>query len=139
MISRRKARILAFQALYAWDVCRDNLSQILGFAWFEPKKHTEEEDLLFSRVLVSGAVEHIEQIDGLIATHTKNWEIKRLNRVDLAILRMSVYALLYHTEVPPNVTIDEAIEIAREFGTDESYRFVNGILDSIRKATGVSE
>jgi N utilization substance protein B len=68
----------------------------------------------------------------MIKKHLQNWDFSRLNRVDLAILRMSVYSLMYQEEIAPSIVIDEAIGIAREFGTDDSFRFVNGVLDSIR-------
>ncbi len=72
-------------------------------------------------------------IDEKIKEHLEHWDFSRLSRVDLAILRMSVFCLLYQPDIPATVTIDEAIDIAREFGTDDSYRFINGVLDSIQK------
>lgn len=63
----------------------------------------------------------------------KNWDIERIAKVDLAILRTSIYALQFNKEIPATVTIDEAIEIAKQFGSDDSYKFINGILDSVRK------
>lgn len=133
MISRREARILAVQALYAWDFSRGDLEGLLELPWFEKRDSQLEEDLLFTRTLIKGSVEYLDEIDSLIARQSQNWEIDRFNRVDLAILRMSVYAMRWHPEIPLSVTINEAVEIAREFGTDDSYRFVNGILDGIRK------
>jgi N utilization substance protein B len=87
----------------------------------------------FSRLLIAGTIENITVIDGMIKSHLLNWDISRLNRVDLAILRMSVYTLMYQSEIAPSIVIDEAIGISREFGTDDSFRFVNGVLDSIRQ------
>jgi N utilization substance protein B len=69
----------------------------------------------------------------MIRSHLKNWDFSRLNRVDLALLRMSAYTLMYQSDVAPSIVIDEAIGISREYGTDDSYRFINGVLDSIRK------
>ena len=94
----------------------------------------DEKTAAFSRLLVIGTVTHIANVDSMIQKHLVNWEISRLNRVDLAILRMSVYTLMFQGEMPPSVVIDEAVEISREFGSDDSYRFVNGVLDSVRKA-----
>jgi N utilization substance protein B len=68
----------------------------------------------------------------MIKRHLKNWDFSRLNLVDLALLRMSVYTLMFQ-DTPPLVVIDEAVSISREFGTDDSYRFVNGVLDSVRQ------
>jgi len=148
MASRRKARILAFQALYFWESNRvlpaspkDRsfqvpVEELISFAWLEENKRKtlNEEMSVFARALIAGAVENIKEIDALIQKHLDNWDISRLNRVDLAILRMSVYTLLYQTDIPPSIVIDEAIGICREFGADDSYKFVNGVLDSIRKA-----
>jgi N utilization substance protein B len=133
MLSRRKARILAFQALFQWEFNKASLDQLNEFQWSSKAENLSDEDLLFSRLLVAGTLEELDQIDSLIAKQSTNWELKRVNKVDLAILRISVYSLLYQKDIPANITIDEAIEIAREYGTDESFRFVNGVLDGIRK------
>jgi len=145
MASRRKGRILAFQALFSWDFryCETGSVSIpeglLDFSWSEKKITQDEEIAAFSRLLVSGTVENIRVIDSMIEKHLDNWELKRLNRVDLAVLRMSVYTLMFQPELHPSIVIDEAIDISREFGTDDSYRFVNGVLDSVRKSLPSSE
>jgi N utilization substance protein B len=135
MASRRKGRILAFQALYFWESNRVPVEELIGFAWLDEKKLSslDEDIAFFSRALISGAIENIGDIDKKIQDHLENWDITRLNRVDLAILRMSVYSLMFQSDIAPSIVIDEAIGICREFGTDDSYRFVNGVLDSIRK------
>ena len=141
MTSRRKARILAFQALYFWDANRVPVEELIGFAWLEEEKLKSLDESLaaFSRALIAGAVENISEIDILIQKHLDNWDISRLNRVDLAVLRMSAYTLMYQTDIPPSIVIDEAIGICREFGTDESYKFVNGVLDSIKKTLQITQ
>lgn len=135
MASRRKARILAFQALYSWEASGSPLAELLSFSWLEDAKREslDEATAAFSRLLISGTLENLEGVDGLIKGHLKNWDFARLSKVDLAILRMSVYSLAFQDDVPPSIVIDEAIDISREFGSDESYRFVNGVLDAIRK------
>ena len=152
MASRRKGRILAFQALYFWesnrvpvDAAQLPLAQIpleqvpveelVSFAWLEDEKlaSLDEEIAVFSRALIAGTVENIAEIDSMIGRHLENWDISRLNRVDLAILRISAYTLMFQSDIPPSIVIDEAIGISREFGTDDSFRFINGVLDSIRK------
>jgi N utilization substance protein B len=80
-----------------------------------------------------GTIENIQSVDAMIRSHLKNWAFSRVNRVDLAVLRMSTYTLMYQPDIPPTIVINEAISISKEFGTDDSYRFVNGVLDSIRK------
>jgi len=144
MASRRKGRILAFQALYSWDIRYNQTGDasipegLLDFSWADGdvpgSVPIDEKMAAFSRLLVTGTVENILNVDSMIQKRLVNWELSRLNRVDLAILRMSVYALMYQGETPPSVVIDEAVEISREFGSDDSYRFVNGVLDSVRKA-----
>ncbi|MCL2318719.1 MAG: transcription antitermination factor NusB [Treponema sp.] len=142
MGSRRKGRILAFQALFAWDARCSQTGDVslpeglLDFSWAaraDDPPVPDEEMAAFSRLLVTGTVENIIPVDDMIRKHLENWDLKRLNRVDLAVLRMSVYTLMFQPEMPPTVVIDEAICIAKEFGTDDSYRFVNGVLDGVRK------
>ncbi len=120
------------QALYSWDVADPSLEELLDFAWLDPHPGLDE-TLAFSRLLVSGAIEHIEEVDALIRDHLDHWKIERLAKVDLAILRLGTYSLVHQRDIPASITIDEAIDLAREFGSDESYRFVNGVLDAIRK------
>jgi len=131
--SRRKGRILAFQALYWWESNRVPPGELIEFSWLESEKLAELDEGIaaFSRLLITGTIENIEAIDEMIKNHLQHWDISRLNRVDLAILRMSVYTLMYQSEIAPSIVIDEAIGISKEFGTDDSYRFVNGVLDSI--------
>jgi N utilization substance protein B len=135
MASRRKGRILAFQALYAWGVSAAQAGTIpeglLDFTWQEKAQGAGED---FPRLLVLGTIENIHAVDSMIEKHLKNWELSRLNRVDLAILRMSAYTLMYQKDTPASVVINEAIGISKEFGTDESFRFINGVLDSIYRA-----
>ena len=124
MASRRKGRILAFQTLYAWDVsgAMPEMENLSGEAFPD-----------FSKLLVTGTIENIDRIDAMIKRRLENWDFSRLNKVDLAILRISVYALMYQNDTAPSIIIDEAVGISKEFGTDDSYRFINGVLDSIRK------
>ncbi|MDR0569016.1 MAG: transcription antitermination factor NusB [Spirochaetaceae bacterium] len=135
MASRRKGRILAFQSLYAWEVKRGTSGDVLDVSWLEQEKQDAlgQETADFSRLLALGTVENIKAIDGMIRSHLQRWDFSRIKRVDLAVLRMSVYTLMYQPEIHPAIVIQEAIEICNEFGTDESYRFVNGMLDGIRK------
>lgn len=134
-MARRKGRIMAFQALYSWDANRISLDELLDFAWIEDDKREKlgEDGIAFPRLLIAGAIEHMDEIDQKIKENLTNWDFDRLNKVDLAILRMSVYSLLYQKDMHPSIVIDEAIDISKEFGSDESFRFINAILDSIRK------
>jgi N utilization substance protein B len=135
MASRRKGRILAFQALYCWDSNQVPVSELLDFSWLESEKlaSLDQSIAAFSRALIAGTIENIKAVDRTITDHLQNWDISRLNRVDLAIIRMSAYTLMFQSDIAPSIVIDEAIGISKEFGTDDSFRFINGVLDSIRR------
>jgi N utilization substance protein B len=139
--SRRKARILAVQALYAWDMSGQTLADLLSFEWLDEdkKEHYEPDILDFSKLMIAGTIEQIDVIDSIIKQHLEHWTFERLRKVDLAILRVGAYSILYQDDIAPQISIDEAIEIAKEYGSEDSYRFVNGVLDGIRKdKAGVS-
>ena len=134
MASRRKSRILAFQALYFWESNKVPVEELTNFAWLDEDKlkNLDEGMAVYSRMLVVGAIENIDAVDDMIKKHLQNWDISRLNRVDLAILRMSVYTLMFQKDISPSIVIEEAIGICVEFGANDSYKFVNGVLDSVR-------
>ena len=140
MASRRKARIVAFQALYAWDASSMEFDELLSFSWLgeESAASTDEELKTFAGLIVSGTVENIESIDALIKKHLEHRAFERHKKVDLAILRVSVYSLVFQSDIPARITIDEAIEIAKEFGAEDSYRFINGVLDAVWKERGTA-
>ncbi|MGI5058267.1 transcription antitermination factor NusB [Treponema pectinovorum] len=135
-VSRRKGRILAFQGLYSWDVGGINKDEVLALSWATEDSDGEVLDMetsTFARVLIAGAIENQAQIDELIKSNLKGWNFDRVNKVSLAILRMSVYALLFQKEVPASIVIDEAIDIAKEYGQDDAFKFVNAVLDNINR------
>lgn len=132
-MSRRKGRVLAFQGLYSWDVGKNPLEEVLAFTWPEAK---DEEAEAFAALVISGAVEHLSEIDEKISSHlAENWTMERLNKVSLAIMRVSVYELMYQEAADKKVVIDEAVEIAKKYGEDGSYKFINAILDKISSDT----
>ncbi len=135
MASRRKARILAFQALYAWDSSGGKAEGLLDFDWLDEEKRfsLDDEVAAFARLLIAGTLESVQAVDAAIKSHLQNWSFERLKRVDLAVLRLGAYSLLYQRDIPAQITIDEAIEIVKEYGSEDSYRFVNGVLDGIWK------
>jgi N utilization substance protein B len=135
MGARRQGRILAFQSLFRYDLSQATLPELLDFSWYNAE-HGEklgEEAAAFARLLIEGTIERLSEIDRGIIEQLENWDFSRLARVDCAILRISAYCLLYQKDIPPSVTIDEAIQIAKEYGSDESYKFINGVLDAIAK------
>ncbi|MBN2508820.1 MAG: transcription antitermination factor NusB [Spirochaetales bacterium] len=136
MGSRRKGRILAFQGMFSYEM-NPAQTDVLAFNWLEDeRKNTyDEQTLVFASLLLKGTLDHVQEIDGIIRSHLEHWDFSRLNKVDLAVLRISVYSLLYQREIPSTVTINEAISISKLYGTDESYRFINGVLDSVKKSS----
>ncbi len=136
MGSRRKARVLAFQALFSWDSNREGAGELNSFLWLDDEMRSRYDDdvLVFARLILNGTIENIEAVDKIIEDNLEHWDLNRVGKVDLAILRMSVYALKFQKDIPHTVTIDEAIDIAKIYGSDESYRFINGVLDGIIKS-----
>nr|MBP3282159.1 transcription antitermination factor NusB [Treponema sp.] len=148
-MSRRKSRILAFQGLYSIEVGNNSLEDVLRFDWNNSQLESEQdsdnsgseksqeeipsENIVYARMLVSGTMEHLGEIDEIIKMHLKSWDISRVNKVSLSILRMSVYSLKYQPELLPSIVIDEAIHLAKSFGPSDSFKFVNAILDNIKK------
>lgn len=136
MPSRREARILAVQALYSWDVTGVLSEELLQFRW--RKDEWSDQDLLFPALLVHGTIEQIGGVDEAIRRHLTGWSFERLQLVDRAILRVATYELLFQKEVPASVAINEAVEIAKEYSSDEAFRFVNGVLDGVWREAGRS-
>jgi len=137
---RRKGRILAFQTLYAYELCSPGArsapaEQHLDFPWIDESSRDKinPESMDFARLIAGGTIQNLTEIDEQIKIQLEHWDFSRLNKVDQAILRMGVYSLLFQKDIPASVTIDEAVDISKEYGTDESYRFINGVLDGIRK------
>lgn len=107
---------------------------LLTFPWAERAgKEVHDEDFLFSQLLFLGTVEHINEIDALIIKNLENWDFNRLKLVDKAILRLGTYSLLFQQDTDPRIVINEAVSIARTYGTDDSFKFVNAVLDSIKR------
>jgi transcription antitermination protein NusB len=134
---RRKARELALQALYQIEITGDTSASAvdLFLSHFEGAAAAKE----FARQLVSGVVSRRLEIDRRIAQSTEHWKLGRLAKVDLVLLRMGTYELLFCPDIPVNVSLDEAIEIAKRFGTGDSPGFINGVLDQVARASGVKD
>jgi len=139
MGSRRQARIIAFQSLFSRDLNPKELDELLSLSWMDQKEREELEPdvLFFTRLLISGTVEHWKEIDSVIEGQLRNWQFDRVGKVDLALLRISVFQMLFVKDIPPKVVIDEAIDISKRFASDDSYRFINGVLDGLRKERGL--
>lgn len=130
MTLRRQARELALQFLYGVEVNPGDLEEKLARFWEMNK--AEPEVAAFATSLIRGVVQHKEEIDRTISEHALNWDIDRIVPVDRNVLRLALYELAFRPDIPPVVTINEAVDIAKKFGTAESGKFVNGILDTVR-------
>lgn len=152
---RREARERAVQFLFQYDLNKaENLDDSLNHFWDSqraaaladdkgpakwgskqelPPPTTEEAAVrLFAEPLIRGTLEKLTEIDGRIQRYAKNWDLNRMAVVDRNVLRLAVYEMLYREDIPPVVSINEAVDIAKKFSTDESGRFVNGILDKVK-------
>ena len=131
MGARRKARELAVQMLYQYDLS-GNLPETI-VSTFEELQKSKPNTREFATKIFHGTVAHITTIDEMIQQQADNWRLSRMAVVDRNIIRLSVYEFLHEDDTPKLVIIDEAIEIAKKFGTDKSSQFINGILDGILK------
>ena len=132
MGKRRKSRELALQCLYELDLHGDSQAEP-RFDDFWARHPADEEVRAFTEEIVRGTGEHQHKIDELIRQFTEHWSLERMAVVDRNILRQGIFELLWENDVPPKVAINEALEVAKKFSTQESSRFINGILDRIRK------
>lgn len=132
MGTRRISREHALQALFYMDMHRDPVEDPIGLfcTCFSQEKPTEP----FFHRLVNGVQENREEIDVVIERFSSNWKLTRMSCVDRNVLRIAVFELLFCADIPPKVSINEAIDVGKRFGTEESGAFINGILDSIRLA-----
>jgi N utilization substance protein B len=131
MSSRRKGRELALQALYQLEINGDVSERTLGGFWESFESSLEGKDLALR--LIHGVLDHKQEIDDLIREACEHWRLERLSRVDVNIIRIAVYELTTPPALAVEIAINEAIEIARRFGTEESAAFVNGVLDQIAR------
>ena len=132
MGTRRIARELALQVLYQIEL--SGQPSATAFDFFCEHFQAGKKSRPYARELVMGVMDNRAKINELIATHAENWRPERMSVVDRNILRMAVFEICYHGEVPARVVINEAIEVAKRFGTEESGPFINGILDAIKKS-----
>ena len=134
--SRHGAREAALQMLYQWEVGRAPIGEVLETFWAHDAEEGEPlPDALrvFAAGLAIGVVERVAELDPTIAAAAEHWRIERMNVMDRLVLRLAVYEFLHETGTPGKVIINEALELARTFSGDESVRFINGILDAIRR------
>ena len=133
MRQRTKARECALKILYAVDITNEEPKKCIDTFWKNHEKVSSEVEA-FADSLVLGVCNNRAEVDKLILSHTTNWELKRLAVIDRNILRFATYELLFMEEIPPKVSINEAIDIAKRYGDKDSGKFVNGVLDKINKS-----
>ena len=132
---RRESRAAALQYLYAWSMnppssLTDDL-RIFFEGLEKPRDH-----YAFAEELIHGAIDHVQELDGHIRSLAHNWEFDRIARIDLAILRLAIFEMLHRKDIPPVVSINEAIDLSKHFSTADSKRFINGILDRMKDKLG---
>jgi len=128
---RRLARELAVQFLYQFDLSGGTPSEAWPLFW-QTQTDAGEMERKFAQDLVNGVIERRAEIDGKIAKYTEHWDLPRIAAVDRNILRLAIYEMLFRDDIPPVVSINEAVDIAKKFSTRESGAFVNGILDRLK-------
>jgi N utilization substance protein B len=132
MSIRRRAREIALQVLYQLDISQGDVEEVVDLYWenFRPSPKARE----FCQKLIEGVRRSQDQIDPFIEEKSENWSLKRMATVDRNILRLATFELLYCPEIPFKATLNEAIELAKKFGSDDSGAFINGILDKIHSS-----
>ena len=136
MRRRTKARELALQVLYQADLRGDSIDALLNDCWQREERGKRELDHLvkeFTAALVKGTLDNLEKIDSIISAYAENWELDRMAVIDRNVMRMASYEMLFLNDIPPKVSINEAVNLAKKYGDVDSGKFVNGILDKINK------
>ena len=136
-LTRRKARGLALQSLYEIDLTKHSADEVLSCILTD--LDLTEENASFTRALVKGVRSHLGQIDPKIARYAPAWPVNQLSPVDRNILRLAIFELLFDNETPVRVAINEAVELAKNYGSENSARFINGVLSSISQNTKKSD
>lgn len=128
---RRDNRTCAVQFLFQWEMNKpEELADAICTFFSEQSQPREYYE--FGEELVYGAIENIENIDAQIQAHASNWKFERIAKMDLAILRLAIHELLHRNDIPPIVSINEAIDLSKIFSNPDSKRFINGILDKMK-------
>ncbi|MFC1523499.1 transcription antitermination factor NusB [Thermodesulfobacteriota bacterium] len=130
---RRKAREIALQVLYQQELCHIEASEE-ALIRFCNNFEIHKKSIPYAKILIDGVSGQLEQVDALIKEHAVNWRLDRMSLVDKSIIRLAIYEMCFQEDVPTSVAINEAIEVARKYSTDDAGSFINGILDAVRKA-----
>jgi N utilization substance protein B len=131
MSRRRDNRVAAMQFLYQWSINSSN--DLAGsLALFFKEMEQPRDYYSFGEELIHGAIEHLDEVDAVIHKYLRNWNFERIARIDLAILRLAIYEMLKRRDIPPIVSINEAIDLSKEYSIPDAKRFINGILDQFK-------
>lgn len=129
-MSRKKARDNAFKCIYELEFDNEkNIEKLLEFCYLENENQSDEKKYIDE--VVSGVNKNIEKIDSIILSKLKNWSMDRIAKIDLAILRLSIYEIMYMDDIPVKVTANEAVELAKLYGNNDSKSFVNGVIAKV--------
>lgn len=128
-MSRRHAREIAFKIIFQADVGRNPWQEVLPRTLSETNLPEKSRDFLVASV--KGTIAHLKEVDGIITKYAVDWRLERMANTDRNVLRLAVHELLYMPDIPASVTANEAVELAKRYGDEESGRFVNGILGNI--------
>ena len=137
MSKRRQLREAVVQFLYFWEINKLSINELdhsLALIWeaFELPADAQSD----AKLMILGTLQNLEAIDAIISKQLENWGISRLHKTDLTILRLAIYEFFHRPDIPPVVTINEAIDLAKAFSNDESGKFINGVLDTIAPTLG---
>ena len=132
---RREGRVAALQFLYSWELNRpDDLAG--GLTQFFADLEKPRDAYAFGEEIIHGVITHAAEIDGHIRTLAQNWEFDRIAKIDLSILRVAIFEMLFRKDIPPVVSINEAIDLSKQFSNADAKRFINGILDRLKDQLG---
>jgi transcription antitermination protein NusB len=126
---RRTIREKVLQVLYAHEISKEPITFVIDTILVDLQSHKADFD--FAKQLIYKVIQHESELDAIIKLKVTNWEFNRIAVIDKFLLRMGICELIYLTEIPPKVTINEAIEIAKTYSTEKSSKFINGVLDSV--------
>ena len=132
---RRDGRVVAMQFLYAWSI-NPPANLVDELRRFFEECPNPREYYAFGEELINGAIEHMAEIDAHIKALAHNWEFDRIAKIDLAIMRLAMFEMIYRKDIPPVVSINEAIDLSKQFSNADSKRFINGILDRLKDKIG---
>lgn len=138
-MSRRVSRELAMKLLYQFQLRDDDIHEQIDLFLSEIERPLEVLEREYFLDVVQGVMDKREEIDGLIQNYARGWSLERMPKVDLAIMRLAIYELLFRKDIPWNVSINEAVELAKKYGGDQSKTFINGVLGKVAASLQVTE